>query len=134
LVDLLNEEERVEVGKDVLEEVVERIVENPPPQLLYRWEGFSGSEKLVLAGLAAALNSASEYASSERIRVLLSEIPEKIRERVDITTIRMCLEGLRKKRVVDRDQSRYRFTLDLWRVWINRDHTVWGVLDQISQL
>ena len=51
---------------------------------------------------------------------------------MDLARIRMHLEGLRQKKVVDRDQSRYRFTMDLVRVWVKRDQTIWGVLDQIT--
>ena len=134
LVDVLNEEEKVEVDKSIFGEVVERIVENPPPQLLYRWDGFSAGEKLTLAGLATVLRSDKDYAVSERIHNLMCSIPDKYREPMDLTRIRMHLEGLRQKKVVDRDQSRYRFTMDLFRVWIKRDHTVWGVLAQITSV
>jgi len=134
LVDVLNEEEKVEVDKVAFGEVVERIVENPPPQLLYRWEGFSAGEKLTLAGLATVLRSDKDYAVSERIHHLMRSIPDQYREPMDSTRIRMHLEGLRQRKVVDRDQSRYRFTMDLLRVWIKRDHTIWGVLAQITSV
>jgi hypothetical protein len=134
LVDVLNEEEKIEVNKAVFGEVVERIVENPPPQLLYRWQGFSPGEKLTLAGLATVLRSSRDYAVSERIHEHMRSIPDRYREPMDLARIRMHLEGLRQKKVVDRDQSRYRFTMDLVRVWVKRDQTVWGVLDQITSV
>ena len=40
----------------------------------------------------------------------------------------MALEGLRQSHMLDRDQTRYRFTMDLIRLWVQADHTVWSVL------
>jgi hypothetical protein len=45
----------------------------------------------------------------------------------------MRFEQLREKLMLDRDQTRYRFTMDLMRLWIQSEHNVWKVLSETSQ-
>ena len=44
----------------------------------------------------------------------------------------MLLESLRLRDVLDRDQTRYRFTMDLMRRWVRHEHNVWAVLHRIE--
>jgi hypothetical protein len=45
----------------------------------------------------------------------------------------MHFENLREKSVLDRDQTRYRFTMDLVRLWVQSEHNVWRVLSEVAR-
>ena len=132
-VELLNEQRGNRVGRDTVSLVAERVLENPPPQLLYQWNGFPASEKLLLAALAALLKTPESYASSEWVNRSIQSLPREHRTGLDRARIRMLLEGLRQRDVLDRDQTRYRFTMDLMRRWIRFEHSIWAVLHQIRE-
>jgi hypothetical protein len=114
-------------------QLVERTLENPPPQLLYQWNSFPGSEKLLLAALATLLKTPASYASWESVDRTILSLPREYREGMDAPRNRMLLEGLRLRDMLDRDQTRYRFTMDLMRRWIQAEHNVWNVLNEIKQ-
>ncbi len=132
-VEVLNEQRSSCVDRIILGQVVERVLENPPPQLLYLWSRFSRSERLLLAALAALLSSPASYASSDRVDRTIQSLPREYREELDATRSRMLLEGLRLCDILDRDQTRYRFTMDLMRRWIQLEHNVWNVLNELKQ-
>ncbi|HSR66718.1 MAG TPA: AAA family ATPase [Acidobacteriota bacterium] len=132
LVDVLNERRTRRVQEGVLEEVVSRILEHPPPQLLYQWAGYGEQEKLALSALATLLPSADAFLDPESCRRLLETLPKAGGEELDEARLRMIYEGLRGRRVLDRDQTRYRFTMDLLRLWIRSERNVWNVLNEIA--
>ena len=132
VVDVLNEVESVRITGASLREAVRRIVESPPPQLLYEWSGLPIQEQLVLAALAATLRSPRAYASSDRVAAVLKSIPERFQEKVGGLDARVVLESLRQKNLLDRDQTRYRYRMDLFRLWLKAEHSVWSVLSQES--
>lgn len=128
LVDLLNESESYRVDLRTIEEVANRIIEHPPPQLLYKWDTFDIEEKIVLSILAAAILNGREYLAFNQVLQTLKSLPENFRPDMNDASVQIVLERLRKRRVLDRDQTRYRFTLDLMRKWVSHEHTIWGVL------
>ncbi|MFQ5929467.1 MAG: AAA family ATPase [Acidobacteriota bacterium] len=132
MVEVLNERQSNTVDRKIVEEVVQRVLENPPPQLLYRWTALSNPEKLILSASATLLKSRESYVSSGRVDRLIRSLPEQYRQQLDITQTRMHLEGLRRCYLLDRDQTRYRFTMDLLRLWIQVEHNVWNVLNEIA--
>ncbi len=132
-VEVLNEQRTSMVDRPILSQVMERVLENPPPQLLYLWGKFTRSERLLLAALAALLNTPASYASSDRVDRTIQSLPREYREGLDATRSRMLLEGLRLGDILDRDQTRYRFTMDLMRRWIQLEHNVWNVLNELKQ-
>ena len=132
LVDVINEREDPVVDRTVLREVLRRVIEHPPPQLLYHWSGLSGGEKLILSSLATLLRTDHDYASSERVGQVLESLPESYRRDLDLVKTRMLLEKLRSRRVLDRDQTRYRFTMDLIRRWVKAEQSVWNVLGEVQ--
>jgi hypothetical protein len=133
LVEFLNEKSAGCVDRNVVRQVVDRALENPPPALLYRWNSFSVSEKLLLAALAALLKTPASYASWEHLDRSIQSLPREYREGLDAARNRMLLESLRLCDVLDRDQNRYRFTMDLMRRWIQAEHNVWNVLNEIKR-
>ena len=132
MVEVLNEKCTGCVDRNIVELVVNRALENPPPQLLYQWNTFSSSGKLLLAALAALLKTPASYASWEHLNRTIQSLPREYRDGLDATRNRMLLESLRQRDVLDRDQNRYRFTMDLMRRWVQAEHSVWNVLNEIK--
>ena len=132
MVDVVNESQDNIVDRKMFRKVLQRVIEHPPPQLFYQWAAFSHAEKLILSALATLLKTVKGYVSSERLDRLLRSLPEEHRQQLDITQIRMQLEGMRQRSLLDRDQTRYRFSMDLLRLWIQVEHNVWNVLKEIA--
>ena len=132
MVDVANESQNNIADRKMFREVVQRVLENPPPQLFYQWAAFSHAEKLILSALSTCLKTAKGYVSSERLDRLIRSLPEEHRQQLDLTQTRMQLEGMRQRSLLDRDQTRYRFSMDLLRLWIQVEHNIWSVLKEID--
>lgn len=130
LVERLNDTQKTCVTSEMVSHVVARTLESPPPQLLYKWSGYSASEKLVLAGLATLVKKPASYVPAERLVRLILSLPSHHRADLDAVGIRIVLEDLRRDETLDRDQDRYRFTMDLLGRYIKAEHTVWSVLGE----
>jgi hypothetical protein len=130
LVEVLNELRTPVVEWGCIEEALKRLLENPPPQLYYQWTTFSSQEKVVLSGLATSLKEADTYLTAERLEKLLRSLPGEFPKKLRAPVIRMHLEQLREKMMLDRDQTRYRFAMDLMRLWVQSEHNVWKVLSE----
>ncbi len=130
LVELLNESRKTTVTRDLVAEAIARVLDSPPPQLLYKWSGYSHGEKLVLAGLGTLLKRPGSYLPADRLKRLILSLPANHRKELDSVSIRIILEDLRRKGTLDRDQDRYGFTMDLLRRYFQAEHTVWSVLGE----
>jgi hypothetical protein len=133
LVDSLNDRRAHEATGAILREVVEYIVENPFPQMLFLWDAFAQDEKLVLALLAEALEEPEGRATAKDLQRLAARrsYPMALKEG-DIAT---ALEGLFKKEFLLRDHSTpagFAFRMDLWRLWTRRMHSVWQVVRELG--
>lgn len=132
LVDVLNEVQSNVVDRKSLDETMRRVLENPPPQLFYQWKTFTDAEKLVLSALATLLKKPQGYLSSDRVEKLVRSLPGESLHHLEASIIRMHFEKLRERSFLDRDQTRYRFTMDLMRLWVQSEHNVWKVLSEVS--
>ncbi len=132
LVEVLNEFQTSVVSRRALEETVRRVLENPPPQLYYQWKTFADSEKVVLSALATQLKKPYGYLSPDQIEKLLHSLSGKLPNPPDSTAVRMHFENLRESTFLDRDQTRFRFTMDLMRLWLQSEHNIWKVLSEIG--
>jgi AAA+ ATPase superfamily predicted ATPase len=132
MVEVLNERQTNVANIRALAEIVRRVLENPPPQLFYQWKTFSDEEKIVLSALATQLKKAHGYLSPERIEKLVHSLPGDLPATLSATAIHMHFENLRERSFLDRDQTRYRFTMDLMRLWVQSEHNVWKVLSEIA--
>lgn len=130
VVEVLNERRTNLVDRKIAEESVQRILDNPPPQLFYQWATLTEVEKLMLSALATVLKGPNAYASADRVARLIASLPQARQENIDSTRIRMHFEELRHRSLLDRDQTRYRFTMDLLRLWIQSEHNIWKVLKE----
>lgn len=133
LVDTLNEKKTNHATIEILDEVVEHLVENPFPQMLFLWDGLQREEKLALGLLAEALESPDDFATPEDLERLAQRrgypLPMK---RADLAT---TLEGLFKHEFLlrdDRTPAGFAFRMDLWRLWTKRMHSVWQVVRELD--
>lgn len=130
IVDHLNEWRRHYILKEDLEKIVEEIVDNPLPQMLYFWEGFSGDEKLVMSLLAEVLDGSDVVATAGKIAKVIA------REGYPVTlsenSIRLILEELVRGDVLKRvGDDAYCFRIDLFRLWIRKSHSLWRVVREM---
>ncbi|MFQ5739567.1 MAG: hypothetical protein ACE5JX_11195, partial [Acidobacteriota bacterium] len=132
MVDVLNESEKNVVDQRLVKAVIARFLDNPPPQLFYEWAGLSLLDKLILSALATLLPRAESFIAADRVDRLVLSLPNRFHQDLDRATIRMQLEGLRQRSFLDRDQLRYRFSMDLYRLWIQSEHNIWNVLNEFS--
>jgi AAA domain-containing protein/PEGA domain-containing protein len=129
LIDRLNEANAREAGPDVVGQVVQDLVQNPLPQMIFLWDGLGRDEKLVLALLAEILPDDKAYVPAGALK-------RTIRDRqypLDFSPARIAtvLEKLFKEELLLKDDQPttpgYAFRMDLWRLWVRRMHSVWQV-------
>ena len=132
LVDYLNEKHEFAVALPQLSEIVGLVLNNPPPPLNHLWENLSVPEKTGVAGLAHVLTAEDQYASIETV---LENMPAELRaEAGDPVAFRSALDHLGREDWLERnDRGMYRFQLDLLRLWIGREHSVWQVADELQR-
>jgi hypothetical protein len=96
------------------------------------WDSLSDAEKTAVAGLAHVLTGEEQYAGAETV---LASIPAELgAEAGDPISFRSALDHLCREDWVERDdRGAYRFQLDLLRLWISREHSVWQVADELQR-
>jgi AAA+ ATPase superfamily predicted ATPase len=132
-VDYLNEHEQNWVTLADLTHVIQEIIDNPLPQMIYSWDGLSDDEKLVLSLLAEVLPDGNDYAPAADLRasVKANEYPVNLSE----TTIRLTLEEMFRRELLEKDAADgYRLKMDLFRLWIRRSHSIWQVVKEVRTL
>jgi AAA+ ATPase superfamily predicted ATPase len=129
LVDHLNELRRRTVGpKDVLT-IVDAIVDNPLPQMIYFWDSLPVDEKIALSLLAETLGDESAWASGDR---LLANAREKgVTLDTELVTLNAALERLFAKELLAKSGNHtFHYRVDLLRHWIRRTHSIWQVVKE----
>ena len=130
LVDHLNELRSSEAVPTNVAKVVNGIVNNPLPQMIFLWDGLERDEKIVLALLAESLGEESAFSSADSLKRLLRARDYPLG--IDRPQIATSLEKLFKAEMLLRDDRTtppgYAFRMDLWRLWIRRQHSVWQVM------
>jgi hypothetical protein len=129
LVDHLNEIRRRDVDRDLVFEVVQGIVDNPLPQMIFLWDSLDRDDKLVLALLAETLHDDTAYASVRQVARTIgaSRYPLEL----ETGRIATSCEKLFKSEFLLKESTEppsYAFRMDLWRLWIRRMHSVWQVM------
>ena len=130
IVDFLNEQKRHYVLRADVVAIVEEVVNNPLPQMMYFWDGLSDDEKLVLALLADTLIDESDGVAAGRLaaRIVEASYPVTLSE----ATIRLTLEELFRNEVLEkRGDENFACRVDLLRHWIRRSHSVWQVVGEV---
>ena len=126
MVDHLNDTASNRPSAEDLAAVVDQLVENPLPQMLYFWDSFGYEQKLCLSLLAETLVGDEDWADPLALQqhAVSIEFPEP----PEIDTVSMALEGLFAREVLTRAADGFQFRMDLLRPWILRDHSPWQVL------
>jgi hypothetical protein len=129
LVDYLNHKRDFAVSSTQLNEILDQVLENPPPPLNHVWDGFSQQEKLAAATLAYVLKDASQYV---HVQAIEERVPAEIREQIPETTsfVNGCERLCREDWLEKNSSMEYRFRVDLLRLWIAREHSIWQVADE----
>ena len=134
LVDQLNERHTNDATPPIVDEVVDGLVNNPLPQMIFLWDALEGDEKLALALLAESLTDENDHAG-------VAELARLLRTRrypltLDQARIAITLEKLFKSEMLLREDRaslrEYAFRMDLWRRWIHRQHSVWQVMRELG--
>ncbi|HSB10463.1 MAG TPA: two-component regulator propeller domain-containing protein [Blastocatellia bacterium] len=133
LVDYMNEHRQNWVTVADLKHVIEEIVDNPLPQMIYTWDALSDDEKLALSLLGESLSDPMTFAIARDLRdsVKANSYPVHLSE----NTIRMTLEEMFRRELLEKDASDgFRFKIDLLRLWIRRSHSIWQVVKEVRTL
>ncbi len=132
IVDHLNEYRRNDVEPGDVREVVDEIIENPLPQMIFSWNAHTNLEKLTLSIIAELDRDEAKPVSPKDILEFAER--EKIGYRIDANELNKTLESLFHGDVLDKeaDADEYRFKMDLWRQWISRMHSLWQSVDEIE--
>lgn len=130
LVDHANEERASLAGDRMLADVVQDLVENPLPQMIFLWDGLDRDEKLVLAVLAETLadgNADANVADLAR-SIAKRDYPLELSRAQIATALEKLFQSEMLLKNDRRDPPGYAFRMDLWRLWIRRMHSVWQVM------
>jgi AAA+ ATPase superfamily predicted ATPase len=133
LIDYLNEVRRRTVGpKDVLA-IVDGIVDNPLPQMIYFWDSLPAEEKVALSLLADTLGDETSWETAER---LLADAREKgVSITTDVADLQSALERLFEKELLAKSADRtFQYRIDLLRHWIRRTHSIWQVVKEAGSV
>lgn len=136
VVDHLNEVRRNLVTPADLDSVVAQLVENPLPQMLYFWESFGRQEKLLLSLLADAItSSAADAVSAAELAVSAAELMEHARRQqlpiqFELADTHTVLENLFTREVLSKKGKNFQFRMDLFREWVQRDHSPWQIIGE----
>ncbi len=132
IVDHLNEHQKNVVDQEDLKEIVEGILENPLPQMIYFWNSLSDDKKLILSLTSEILKDENDWITAENILKVSKKREYEIH--LSLKTISTTLEGLYHNQLLKKSNSSYCFQMDLLRLWIKRDHSFWQVMKEIESI
>jgi len=133
LVDYLNDEHRYNVNSQDVARVLDEVIENPLPQMIFHWNALSEIEKLTLSILAEVTREDTQPVDAARITSFAQE--ESIGYRFDAVALNKTLEKLFHDDLIVKsaDADTYMFKMGLWRDWAKRMHSVWKVIGEIER-
>ncbi len=130
IVDFVNEHERTQITLEDLEQIVNEILENPLPQMIYFWNSLPQSQMLMMSLLAEILEDAgTEIKPDEMIKETKKK---KLGLELDSQIVNTILESLYHIKYVSKTNNGYSFQIDLMRQWIKRDHSIWRVMKEVD--
>jgi hypothetical protein len=131
-IDFLNQNHQFAVGNEQLDKVMQTVLNNPPPPLNHVWESLSTTEKIAAAIAAHEIDSESDFIEVEQMPDSLPvELKAFSGSRVNLIS---ALENLVHEEWMERsEEGKYRFRIDLLRLWIRREHTIWHLADELQQ-
>ena len=90
------------------------------------------SEKIAVAAAASVLENENDYIGAASI---LEAVPAELRDLSgNDVNLRSALDILSLNDWIERSEdSEYRFRIDLLRLWIRQEHTVWHLVDELRR-
>lgn len=132
IIELLNEKKETYVDSSTLDNVVNEILDHPLPQMVYSWNKMSNDQKLILSLLADGLEDAEDALHPDFIRKTTRKHETEFDLHISIQTIRSTLESLYHQKIVRKTEGLYAFQIDLFRLWIKREHSIWRIMKEIG--
>jgi len=133
VVDHLNDVSKRDVDDDDLATVLEYVIENPLPQMIFHWNAYAPAEKLVLAIIADLARGGALNINAAAIHGFAVE--EKIGYAFDEQALNKLLESLFHGDMLTKaaEGEIYSYKMGLWQRWVGRMHSTWQVLDEIEK-
>jgi HAMP domain-containing protein len=132
LVDQLNYKQESIAGLPQLNETIKLCLNNPPPPLAYVWSTtFTPMQQAACAALAHQLTDEEDFRNAED---LIVELPNEVRQLfANNAGLHGALENLVENDWLERgDAGDYRFRVDLLRLWIKREHSIWHLAEELQ--
>ncbi|MDM8516341.1 two-component regulator propeller domain-containing protein, partial [Desulfobacterales bacterium HSG16] len=130
MVDLLNMKRKNRPDLKDLEHIIEEILDNPLPQMIYFWDSLCDEHKLALSLLGTAQEKKRRRMNPKSLMRLVRR--EKLPVSINIEDLFANLEQLYHNDILIKDEKGgYCFRIDLFRRWIARDHSVWEVVHNL---
>jgi hypothetical protein len=133
LIDHLNEHRKMRVGVEDVALIVDGIVDNPLPQMIYFWDSLPADQKLTLSLLAEALDDETSWVSpAEAIaRAAAKGVPLAVHE----AQLQMTCDRLFEMELLEKSPKReFRYRVDLLRHWVRRTHSIWQVAKEAGNV
>ena len=130
IVDFVNENKRNHITLEDLNYIVNEILENPLPQMIYFWNSLPQSQMLMLSILAEILETPQQMINAREIIKQIKK--KKLGIELDAHLINTILEGLYHLKYAQKSDGKYCFQIDLMRQWIKRDHSIWRVMKEVD--
>jgi len=132
LVDLLNEEGRREIAVSDVGQVVDEIIENPLPHMIFAWSSRGPMERMILSSLATMADLPGKFIDIKDLEAHPGR--EGLGFAFESNRLREAAERLFSQDLLIKDDTgtAYGFKMDLWRQWVRRMHSTWQVQDEIS--
>ena len=132
LVDQLNRVRHNICDARDLTAVVDEVVSNPPPQMIYFWNQLNQTEKFTFALLADCLEDPWGAADPREVTRRRAQFSEG--EPLTAFVVQRILDHWVSTGFLERvEEGGYRFRMDLFRQRIRRFHSVWQVLREESK-
>ena len=132
IVDYVNQTQNNQIQEENLEIIINEILENPLPQMIYFWNSQSDDKKLIFSLLAELLENPNEWITA--VDIIKQSKQRKFGLELNEKSINMTMEALFHTQHLSKSQSGYKFQMDLFRRWIKRDHAIWRVMKEVSSL
>jgi hypothetical protein len=129
LIDHLNEGARTIVVPADVSAIVDAIVDNPLPQMIYFWDSLPPDQKLALSLLAETLGDEQAWAGADQ--VVAAAAAQGLPVALESAALQFSLERLFETELLAKSGERtFRYRIDLLRHWIRRTHSIWQVVKE----
>jgi AAA+ ATPase superfamily predicted ATPase len=131
LVDYLNEARRVTIEPSDVSAIVDTIVDNPLPQMIYFWDSLPFDQKIALSLLSESLGDEAAWANASRLLTMATD--NGVPVGMSVAALEVALERLFEQELLEKSGERmFRYRIDLLRHWIRRMHSIWQVIKETS--